>query len=118
MHELAIGELEISVEDFRKAVKNLKGGKLPGVDGTTSEMLKCGGECLLEWLRRVYNVCILEEKVPNDWMGAYSTNIYKGFFVCLFVSITLCKNLSTDFDEIFWKCQGWHKEESVKPCPH
>ena len=48
MHELANGELEISVEDVRKAVK---GGKSTGVDGITSEMLKFGGECWLEWLR-------------------------------------------------------------------
>ena len=58
MHELANGELEISVEDVRRAVKKLKGG----MDGITSEMLKCGGEYLLEWLRRVCNVCISEEK--------------------------------------------------------
>ena len=55
MNELANGELEISVEDVRKAVENLKGGKSPGVDRITSEMLKCGGECLLEWLKRVRN---------------------------------------------------------------
>ena len=51
MHELVNGELEISVEDVIKTVKKLKGGKLRGVDGITSKMLKCGGECLLEWLR-------------------------------------------------------------------
>ena len=56
MNELANGELEISVEDVRKAVKKLNGGKSPGVDGIISEMLKCDGECLLEWLRRVCNV--------------------------------------------------------------
>ena len=78
MHELRNGVLDISVEDVRKAVKKLKGGKSPGVDGIISEMLKCGGECLLEWLRRVYNVCVLEEKVPNDWMRAIIVPIYKG----------------------------------------
>ena len=36
MYELANGELEISVEDICKAVKRLKGGKSPGVDGITS----------------------------------------------------------------------------------
>ena len=51
MHELMNGELEISVEDVRKAVKKLKGGKLPGVEGITNGMLKYGGERLLEWLR-------------------------------------------------------------------
>ena len=78
MHELSNLELEISVEDVRKAVKKLKGGKSPGVDGFTSEMLKCDGECLLEWLRSVSNVCILEEKVPNDWMRAMIVPIYMG----------------------------------------
>ena len=78
MHEVANGEIEISLQDVRKAVKKLKNGKSPGVDGITSEMLKCGGECLLEWLRRVCNVCTLEEKVPNDWMRAIIVPIYKG----------------------------------------
>ena len=76
MHELANGELEISVKDARKAVKKLKGGKWPGVDGITKEMLKCSGECLLEWLRRVCNVCVLEEKVQN--IGTIIAPIYKG----------------------------------------
>ena len=40
--------LEVSVEDVRRAVKKLKKGKSPGVDGITSEMLKCGGEAVLE----------------------------------------------------------------------
>ena len=33
MHELSNEELEISVADVRKAVKKLKLGKSPGVDG-------------------------------------------------------------------------------------
>ena len=66
------------MEDVGKAVKKLKGGKSSGADVITSEMLKCGGECLLEWLRRVCNVCIVEEKVPNDWMRAITVLIYKG----------------------------------------
>ena len=55
----------------------MKGRKSPGVDGITSEM-KCGSYCLFEWLRRACNVCILEEKVPNDWMRTVIVLIYKG----------------------------------------
>ena len=66
------------MEDVRKAVKKLKGGKSPGVDTITSEMLKCGGECLLEWLRGVCNACTVEGKVMNYWMRAIIVPIYKG----------------------------------------
>ena len=66
------------MEYVRNAVKKLKGGKSPGVDGITSEMLKCEVECLLERLRRVGNVCVLEERVPNNWMRAIIEPIYKG----------------------------------------
>ena len=59
-------ELEISVEDVRKVAKKLTEGKLPGVDGITSEKLKFDGECLLEWLWRVCNICVLKEKLPNE----------------------------------------------------
>ena len=78
MHKLENGELKISVENVRKAMKKLKGGKVPGMDGITSEMLKCGGECLLGWLKKVFNVCVLEEKIPNEWMRAITVPIYKG----------------------------------------
>ena len=72
------GELEVGVEDVRKAVKKLKKGKSPGIDGITSEMLLYGGESLFEWLTRVCNVCVSEERVPNDWMRAIIVPIYKG----------------------------------------
>ena len=48
------------------------------MDGITSGMLKCGGECLLEWLGRVCSACIVEEKVPNDWMRGIIVPIHKG----------------------------------------
>ena len=77
MTESGLGVMhELTMEILR--VKKLKGGKSPGVDGITSEMLKCGGECLLEWLMRVGSVCILEEKVPNDWMRTIIVPVFKG----------------------------------------
>ena len=70
--------LEVSVEDVRKAVKKIKNGKAPGVDGITSEMLKYGGESVIEWLTRVCNVCFMEGRVPKDWQRAVIVPFYKG----------------------------------------
>ena len=75
--ENVIEECEISVEEVREAVKKLKKGKSPGVDGVTSEILKCDG-AVLEWLTRVCNVCIREEKVPSDWVKSIVVPLYKG----------------------------------------
>merc|ERR1711872_739065 len=70
--------MDVRVDDVRRAVKKLKKGKSPGVDGITSEMLKYGGECVIEWLTRVCKVCASEEKVPNDWIRAIIVPLYKG----------------------------------------
>ena len=74
----AYDELEVCVEHVRKAVKKLKKGKSPGVDGITSGMLKYGGEALLEWLTRVCKLRVSEEKVPNDWVRAIIVPLYEG----------------------------------------
>merc|ERR1711872_852032 len=70
--------MDVRVDDVRRAAKKLKKGKSPGVDGITSEMLKYGGECILEWLTRVCKVCVSEEKVPNNWIRAIIVPLYKG----------------------------------------
>merc|ERR1712105_385867 len=47
-----IMQMKVTVDDVRKAVKRLKKGKAPGVDGITSKMLRFGGDSVLEWLTR------------------------------------------------------------------
>ena len=63
---------------MRKAVKKLKKGKSPGIDGITSEMLKYGGESVIEWLTRVCVVCLRSGEVPLDWKRAVVVPFYKG----------------------------------------
>ena len=69
--------LEVSIEDVRKAVKKIKNGKAPGIDGITSEILKYG-ESLIELLTRVYNVCFMEGRDPKDCQRAVTFPFYKG----------------------------------------
>ena len=42
-------ELAISLDDVREAVKEMKSGKAPGLDGFPVERLKKGGMAVLEW---------------------------------------------------------------------
>ena len=37
------------MDDVREAVVKLKNGKRPVIDGIMSEMLWCGGKCVVEW---------------------------------------------------------------------
>ena len=68
----------ISVEEVEKALKKMKSGKASGVDGVGVEMLKEGGESMIEWLVRIYNVCLEEGNVPDDWKKACVVPLYKG----------------------------------------
>ena len=45
-----LNERAISLEEVREAVKEMKSGKAPGLDGFTVECLKKGGIAVLEWL--------------------------------------------------------------------
>ena len=54
-------ELEVSVEDVRKAVKKLKKDKSPGVDGITSEMVKYGEALFGMADESMQGVCVRRE---------------------------------------------------------
>lgn len=74
-----VSELEkISVDEVKRAVKKMKGGKATGLDEVYAEFLKEGGASMIEWLTRVFNVCMEEGEVPDDWKGACIVPLYKG----------------------------------------
>ena len=77
-HANATSECEVNVNDVREAVKKLKKGKAPGIDGITGEMLKYGGEALVKWITKLCKLCMAEGKVPNDWVRAIVVPFYKG----------------------------------------
>ena len=64
--------LEPSQEEIsiREAINQLKQNKAPGVDEITAEMLKLGGEPVVQWLTRLSFRVWYSEKVP-DKKGAY-----------------------------------------------
>nr|XP_053656735.1 uncharacterized protein LOC128705613 [Cherax quadricarinatus] len=71
-------EQNVSVGEVCEALRRMKGGKAAGTDGIMTEMLKAGGDIVLEWLVLLFNKCMKEGKVPRDWRGACIVPLYKG----------------------------------------
>ena len=56
----------------------MKGGKTTEVDGIVVEILKNGGIGIIDWLLRIFNICMESCVVPDDWKAACIVPIYKG----------------------------------------
>ena len=68
----------IGRREVKKAIGRLKFGKAAGVDGITAEMLKSGGDAVVDWMHVICNLAWKQGKVPNDWVRAIIVPIYKG----------------------------------------
>ena len=70
-------EREITREEVKRVLNEMKGGKAPGMNGVRVEMLKEGCVTVLEWLVRVFNICFMLSIVPVDWVIACMVPLYK-----------------------------------------
>ena len=68
----------ITKEEIKDALRKVKRGKSAGLDGVSGEMLKEGGDSMIEWLERLFMVCWRNGEVPQDWQDACVVPIYKG----------------------------------------
>ena len=65
-------------EEVVKALRKMKCGKAAGLDGIAVEFIKKGGDCVVDWLVRIFNVCMGRGEVPEDWRNACIVPLYKG----------------------------------------
>ena len=68
----------IKRREVRRAIGRLKMGKAAGVDGITAEMLKFGGEIIIDWMHLICSMAWKQGVVPDDWTKAILVPIYKG----------------------------------------
>ena len=75
-----INEVEVeglTTEDVKKAMRNLKNNKAPGTDRIRPELIKYGGNKLLN---RIYELVWLlgeAERIPEEWKETITFPIYK-----------------------------------------
>ena len=72
------GNEAISKEEVRGRVRKLKNGKAAGIDEITGEMIKNGGERVIDWIWKLCKKAFEEGVVPMDWRRAVIVPLYKG----------------------------------------
>lgn len=63
--------------EVRRAIRRLRNGKAVGVDGVVAEILKYGGEWMLESVWRVCADVFRGERVPLEWLRAIKVPVKK-----------------------------------------
>ncbi|CAF1118390.1 unnamed protein product, partial [Didymodactylos carnosus] len=66
-----------TVEEVRRAVKQMKSRKAPGSDEVTADLLKAGGEPVIRWLFEIFTDVWKNEEMVEDWSLALLIRLYK-----------------------------------------
>lgn len=69
---------ESLMEDkVRVAISQLKNSEAHGEDGVTAEILRLGGELVVQWLKHLADCVWREEAVPKDWKKSLLIPLHK-----------------------------------------
>lgn len=68
---------DITKEKIAKSLSKMANGKSPGEDGVIAEMLQHGGPPVLSLLDKLYNKCINESTIPEEWNNATVVLLFK-----------------------------------------
>ena len=68
---------DITVEEVRAALAEMKDRKSPGEDGVPVEAMKLGGDTLLEAVTALFNKCMGLENIPKSWENAVIILLHK-----------------------------------------
>jgi hypothetical protein len=73
-----IGEVEeLTIEDVKKAIRNLKNNKVAGTDGIYPELIKYRGNKLLNRMHELVTQTWEEEWIPEEWKETIIIPIHK-----------------------------------------
>lgn len=69
--------LDITKEEVLKALKTMKNGKAAGPGGVVVELLKNGGDILINRITSLFNICVRNRKTPQIFKESQIISIYK-----------------------------------------
>ena len=78
--------VNMTANEVKSAIDNMKSGKTPGADGVSAEMLKAGGDIITETLTEIFKEIWEEEEIPVDWKTGLIVKLPKKG------DLSLCKN--------------------------
>ena len=67
----------MSKKEVEKAVGKLCNGKAAGQDEAVAELLKYGGEVVIDWLTEVIQQVWRSGKIPQEWKDATLIPVHK-----------------------------------------
>jgi hypothetical protein len=120
-----------TIESVLKAIKSLKIGKSPGLDGLTSTFLKIAGLEAAVYLDSLYSQIIREGVLPTDWKKAIVIPIHKGgekkkignyrpisltSTACKVFEKIVCSYLRKILDNENWLSQAQHGFRAMHSC--
>ena len=67
----------VGADEVAKALKEMKRGKAPGNDEILVDVLKDGGDIVLDQLAKLFTLCIEKTQIPDSWNNALMILIHK-----------------------------------------
>ncbi|CAF4494719.1 unnamed protein product, partial [Rotaria sp. Silwood2] len=69
--------MSISIDEVRKALKQMKLRKAPGSDEITADILQAGGEPVIQWLFKFFTEIWENEQMVKEWSMTTLIKLYK-----------------------------------------
>ena len=70
--------IPITIDMVKKAISQMKAGKVPGPSGIEVEMIRAAGDMGASMIRDLAAAIICDGKVPSDWEQSFIVCLYKG----------------------------------------
>ena len=74
---LHIDTRDVTREEVERVVKNLQNGKAAGDDRIAAELVKSGGETMMDWLVELIQEVWKTRRVPQEWKNATLVPLHK-----------------------------------------